>query len=128
MKYRITKGTKPTLPSYNRYTAKAIHLNTITARMLEEEIQSRCSATTSDVLLVLGALQDVIVDHLQRGDKVELPYLGTLKMEIESKAVDSPEDFCPYEHIKRASLHLVPKSSNGKPEVYEGLHYENYGL
>lgn len=126
MKYSIIKGTKPTLPSYNRYTAKAIHMNTITARMLEEEIQSRCSATTSDVILVLGTLQDVIIQHLQRGDKVELPFIGTLKMEIESKAVDKPEDFSPVDHIKRTSLHLVPKSSNGKPEVYNGLHYEKY--
>lgn len=121
MDYRIVKGTKPTLASYNKYTAKAVHYNTLTAKQLEEEIERNCSATAADVILVLDALQDVLIRHLKDGDKVELPSIGTLKLEIESRTFDAPEDFRADKHIKRYAVHLVPKCQNGEPEIYKDI-------
>lgn len=121
MDYKIVKGTKPTLASYNKYTAKAVHYNTLTARQLEKEIEHCCSATAADVILVLDALQDVLIRHLKDGDKVELPSIGTLKMEIESRTFDAPEDFRADKHVKRYAVHLVPKCRNGEPEIYKDI-------
>lgn len=121
MDYKIVKGTKPTLASYNKYTAKAVHYNTLTAKQLEEEIEHNCTATAADVILVLSALQDVLMRHLKDGDKVELPSIGTLKLEIESRSFDAPEDFRPDKHIKRYAVHLVPKCQNGEPEIYKDI-------
>lgn len=121
MDYKIVKGTKPTLASYNKYVAKAVHYNTITAKQLEEEIEHDCSATAAYVILVLDALQAVLMRHLKDGDKVELPSIGTLKLELESRTFDAPEDFCADKHVKRFAVHLVPKCHNGEPEIYKDI-------
>ena len=121
MIYKIAKGTKPSIPSYGRYAAKAIHTQTITQEMLMKEIERNCSAKASDVMLVLTELQDVMLSHLRDGCKIELPAIGTMKLEIRSKTVDSPEAFCAEKHVKGFCLHIVPKCRNGKPEIYKGI-------
>lgn len=124
MKYKITKRSNSTLPSNGKYVAKAMHLNTITGEDIAEEIEKKCSATTSDVMLVLAALKESLNEHLRNGDKVELFDLGTFKLELESHAVNTPEDFNPKEHIRRPVLRVLPKCENGKPELYKDVKYE----
>lgn len=124
MRYKLVKGTNPTIPSFGKYVAKAIHPTTVSAENICAEIERNCSAKKSDVILVLTELQDVIISHLQRGDRVELPSLGTLKLEIASRTVPSPSDFNIRNHIRRVSLHILPKCQNGIPEVYKGMRLE----
>lgn len=62
MKYRIKQETKPTLPTYGKYKAVAVHYQT-----------------------VLLSLAEVINSHLREGDRVRLEDWGLMKLEIESE-------------------------------------------
>lgn len=120
MKYKLQKINNRTQKSYGKYVAKAVHENTITAEQLEQEIQNNCAAKVSDCRLVLCELSEVIRQHLQSGDKVQLPFLGTIKLEIDSSAVDTEEEFNVHEHVKGVKVHLLPRSSSGKIDLYDG--------
>lgn len=124
MKYKIVKRNNATLPSNGKYVAKAMHFNTVTGDDIAREIERNCSATAGDVILVLEELKYVLGEHLRLGDRVELFNLGTFKLELESHAVDSPEDFRPGEHIRRPVLRVLPKCRNGSPELYRNVKYE----
>lgn len=121
MHYKLQKVTNRTQKSYGKYVARAVHHNTITSDQLEEEIQQNCSAKKSDCKLVLCELAETIARHLQNGDRVVLPYIGTVKLEIESVAVDDAADFDVRKHIKGVRAHLLPKSDKGVQELYEGV-------
>lgn len=88
MGYILQRNINSTQRSYGKYVAKVHHCNTITSQQLQEEIQRNCSATVADCTLVMCELAETIKRHRQDGDKVELPYLGTAKLEILSAAVD----------------------------------------
>lgn len=124
MKYKLQRINNHTQKSYGKYVARAQHYQTVTQQELEEEIQRNCSATVADCKLVLRELADVLASHLQDGDRVELPYLGTAKLEILSAAVDTPEEFDVRKHVKGIRVHLLPKSEKGSQELYEGIKIE----
>lgn len=124
MRYKLHKISNHTQKSYGKYVAKAEHYNTITAQQLQEEIQRNCSATVADCTLVMCELAETLRRHLQDGDKVELPYLGTAKLEILSAAVDDVQEFDPRKHIKGVRVHLLPKSTNGKIDLYHGTEFK----
>lgn len=123
MKYKIQKINNHTQKSYGKYVARAMHYNTITTEQLEKEIQENCSAKVSDCELVLCELAETLVRHLQAGDRVELPYIGTAKLEIMSVAVDSEKEFNPHKHIKGVKVHILPKSDKGVKELYDGINF-----
>ena len=118
---KITKGARKNIVSYGKYTAKAMHFNTITMDDVCKEIEKNCSAKSSDVELVLRELVDVLKHHLQQGDRVQLPHLGTMKMDIESKAFDNPKDFNPAMHIKRCKISFIPQSYKKHQPLLEDI-------
>ena len=124
MRYEITKETKPTLATFGKYKAKAIHTGTIDNHQIEEEAASRLGFSEGTVTAVRTALWEVINQHLRRGDKVRLKDWGLLKLEIESDKVDVPGDFNPREHIRGVRLHFLPESSGGSPELYQDIPFE----
>ena len=123
MKYRLHKVTNHTQKSFGKYVAKAVHSNTVSAKEIELEIQNNCSAKRSDCEAVLCELADCLKRHLQAGEKVELPYLGTVKLEIDSIAVDNEEDFNASQHIKGVKLHLLSKTGKSGIDYHEGLEF-----
>ena len=124
MHYKIVKETKPTLKNYGRYKAVAVHYNTIDTKRLSQEIQDNCSLKKSDVVAVLTELSELLVRHLQDGDRVRLEGIGLLKMEIESDKVDKAEDFNVRQHIRNFRIHLLPESVDGSQALYEGIKLE----
>ena len=94
MHYNIVKETKPNLKNYGRYKAVAVHYQTIDTERLCREIQNNCSLKKSDVKAVLSELSELLVQHLQDGDRVRLDGIGMLKLEIESDKVDRPSTCC----------------------------------
>ena len=124
MRYKLHKVSNHTQKSYGKYVAKALHHNTITTDQLEKEIERNCSATVADCKLVMCEFAEILRYHLQSGDKVELPYIGTAKIEIISSAVDDVDDFDPKKHIKGVRVHVLPKSKNGVIELYKGIKFE----
>ena len=124
MRYKIVKENKPTLQTFGKYKAKAVHNGEVDSRQIMREAAQRLGLTEGDVVGVVLSLGSVINDHLRRGDKVRLDRWGMMKLEIESDKVDSPEQFNARKHIRGVRLHFLPESSKGKPELYQEIKYE----
>lgn len=124
MKYRIKKETKPTLPTFGKYKAVAVHHQTIESRQLFEEAarQSSISAGVLEALMI--SVSEAVTRHLRNGDKVRLKDIGLLKLEIESEKVDNLKDFRAKKHIRGVRLHLIPESSKGSPDLYKDITFE----
>jgi predicted histone-like DNA-binding protein len=124
MKYRVKKETKPTLPTFGKYKAVAVHEQTVGEETLLSDIVSRSHVDKGDAKGVLIALSETINHYLRKGYRVRLPELGLLKLEIESEKVDAPEDFRPKKHIRGVRLHFIAESNNKSQPLYAGLTFE----
>ena len=124
MRYKIKKETKPTLPTYGKYKAVAVHNQVIDSRQLYEEA---CRGTSLSAGVLEGLMMNVaeaVYRHLRMGDKVRLKEFGLFKLEIESEKVDDLKDFRVKKHIRGVRLHFIPESENGSPELYRDISFE----
>ena len=124
MKYRIKKETKPTLPTYGKYKAVAVHNQTIESRQLFEEAARHMSISGGVLEGMMMTVAETVRRHLQMGDKVRLRDFGLMKLEIESDKVDDLKDFRAKKHIRGVRLHFIPESESGSPELYRDITYE----
>ena len=125
MKYKIVKETKPSLSTFGKYKAVAVHERTLDTKKIIEEVKERNGfLSEGTVEAVLIGLSEVINRHLRNGDKVRLDDWGLMKLEIESDKVDAPEDFKPKKHIRSVRLHFLPVSEKGKPELYQRIEFK----
>lgn len=125
MKYKIVKETKPSLSTFGKYKAVAVHERTLDTKKIIEEVKERNGfLSEGTVEAVLIGLSEVINRHLRNGDKVRLDDWGLMKLEIESDKVDAPEDFKPKKHIRGVRLHFLPVSEKGKPELYQDIEFQ----
>jgi len=124
MKYIIVKETKPTLKTFGKYKAKAVHNGEVGSRHIRDEVSERLGISEGAVEAVMMCLSNVISQHLRRGDKVRLDTWGLMKLEIESDKVDDPATFRANKHIRGVRLHFLPESEKGKPELYQGMTFE----
>jgi predicted histone-like DNA-binding protein len=124
MKYKIVKETKPTLSTFGKYKAVAVHDHEVGNHRIIKEVCENSPFSEGTVLAVMIKLSEVINRHLRQGDKVRLDDLGLMKLEIESDKVDSPELFRARKHIRGVRLHFLPESSKGKPELYQDIKFE----
>ena len=124
MRYRIKKETKPTLPTYGKYKAVAVHYQTIYSRQIAEEATRGMTLSAGSIEGVMMNVAEVVRRHLRNGDKVRLDDWGLMKLEIESDKVDAPEDFKPKKHIRGVRLHFLPVSEKGKPELYQDIEFQ----
>ena len=124
MKYKIVKETKPTLKTFGKYKAKAVHYGEVGTRQIQKEVAKHLGVSEGDVLGVMLGLSTVISRHLRHGDKVRLDSWGLMKLEIESDKVDDPTTFRAKKHIRGVRLHFLPESEKGKPELYQDLTFE----
>ena len=114
MKYKIKKETKPTLSTFGKYKAVAVHHETVETNQILKEVAQRDGVSEGDVLAIMMGLSHVINSHLRRGDKVRLNTWGLLKLEIESDKVEREEDFRAKKHIRSVRLHFLPESEKRK--------------
>ena len=124
MKYKIVKDTKPTLKTFGKYKAKAVHNGEVGSRHIRDEVSERLGISEGAVEAVMMCLSNVISQHLRRGDKVRLDTWGLMKLEIESDKVDDPATFRANKHIRGVRLHFLPESEKGKPELYQDMTFE----
>ena len=125
MKYKIVKETKPSLSTFGKYKAVAVHERTLDTKKIIEEVKERNGfLSEGTVEAVLIGLSEVINRHLRNGDKVRLVDWGLMKLEIESDKVDAPEEFKPKKHIRGVRLHFLPVSEKGKPELYQDIEFQ----
>ena len=88
MRYRIKKETKPTLPTYGKYKAVAVHDQTI-SRQIAKEATKGMTLSAGTIEGIMMNVAEVVRRHLRNGDKVRLKDIGLLKLEIESEKVIS---------------------------------------
>lgn len=125
MKYKLVEGKRKAIGSYGKYVARAVHNGVVTYNDFYDEVARESgSATPSDVHAVMGKVLNILVRHLQQGDVVEIPYLGRMKLDIDSVGVDSPEDFKANEHIKSLHVNFTAQSKNGQQKLLEGIKFE----
>ena len=124
MKYKIVKETKPTLATFGKYKAKAIHNGEVDSRQIIKEVAAYLGVDKSDIRGLMMGVSTVISRHLRHGDKVRLERWGLMKHEIESDKVDDPAAFRAKKHIRGVRLHFLPESEKGKPELYQDIEFE----
>ena len=124
MRYKIKKETKPTLSTFGKYKAVAVHNQTIESRQIYEEAARHMSISGGALEGLMMTVAEVVRRHLQNGDKVRLKEWGMLKLEIESDKVDNPKAFRAKKHIRGVRLHFLPESENGSPELYKDITFE----
>jgi nucleoid DNA-binding protein len=124
MKYRIKKETKPTLPTFGKYKAVAVHHQTIESSQLYEEAARNTSISGGVLEALMLSVSEAVIRHLRNGDRVRLKDFGLLKLEIESKKVDNLKDFKAKKHIRGVRLHFIPESENGSPALYKDITFE----
>ena len=124
MRYKIKKETKPTLSTFGKYKAVAVHNQTIESREIYEEAARHMNISGGALEGLMMTVAEVVRRHLQNGDKVRLKEWGMLKLEIESDKVDDPKTFRAKKHIRGVRLHFLPESENGSPELYRDITFE----
>ena len=124
MIYKIVKETKPTLATFGKYKAKAIHNGEVDSRQIIKEVAAYLGVDKSDIRGLMMGVSTVISRHLRHGDKVRLERWGLMKLEIESDKVDDPAAFRAKKHIRGVRLHFLPESEKGKPELYQDIEFE----
>ena len=124
MRYKIKKETKPTLSTFGKYKAVAVHNQTIESRQIYEEAARHMNISGGALEGLMMTVAEVVRRHLQNGDKVRLKEWGMLKLEIESDKVDDPKAFRVKKHIRGVRLHFLPESENGSPELYKDITFE----
>ena len=124
MRYRIKKETKPSLPTFGKYKAVAVHYQTIESDKLVKEIAQRTGFSEGNIIGVMMSVAEVVNDHLREGDRVRLQDWGLMKLEIESEKVDNPKTFRANKHIRGVRLHFLPESYEGTQTLYEGITFE----
>lgn len=80
----------------------------VSPEQLAKMISKRCSLTKADVLASLTMILEVAAECLAQGQAVDLGRLGTLKLKLCSRAVDSPEDFNFQRDVTATRVQLVP--------------------
>jgi predicted histone-like DNA-binding protein len=114
---------KPTLTTYGKYKAKAVHNRKVSSREVRKEVARHIGISDGTVLAVMSSLSEVVNRHLRHGDKVRLEQWGMMKLEITSDHVVSPEQFKSRKHIRGVRLHFLPESDKGSPELYKNIEY-----
>lgn len=68
---------------------------------------------------VLTDLADLLKQHLQNGDVVDLDNIGRFKLKVSSEAIDTPEEFNPRQHIKSYKCLFSPATDGkGNKPIY----------
>ena len=124
MRYRIKKETKPTLSTFGKYKAVAVHRQTISSEELIKEASKDHPYSEGEIIGVVIRLSEVINRHLREGDRVRLRGWGMMKLEIESDKVDNLKDFKAKKHIRGVRLHFLPESYNGTQALYDGITFD----
>lgn len=124
MRYKVKQETKPTLSTFGKYKAVAVHHQTVETNQICREVAQRLGVGEGDVIGVMIGLSEVVNRHLRQGDKVRMRDWGLMKLEIESDKVNTAKQFKPSKHIRGVRLHFIPESQKGRPELYKGIRFE----
>lgn len=92
MNYRVIKRKNIYTQKY-AYYASCIASGESTLDMIAQKIESRCTVTRPDIVAVLAAFNDDIMDRLTSGQIVRLGELGSIQFGLSSAAAATAEEF-----------------------------------
>ena len=97
IKYKTIEKVNPRDPKAPKKSyASAVHETTVKMKGLAKGLAAKSTtASEGDVYSVLIGLRDLIVEHLERGDRVTIEGIGSFAVNLSSEGSDKPEDFHP---------------------------------
>lgn len=81
----------------------------LTNKMLIDRIVRETSLSEGDVKNALVSLSNVVCDALQQGMSVDLAELGSLRLTVPSKMMDTPEEVTVKDALKTPKITFTPK-------------------
>lgn len=75
-----------------RLHARIVPRGTIGTEQLAEDVHSRCSLTTADVMAALLSLSDIIIERLKDGERIYIKGLGYFQMTIKCPPVKTAKE------------------------------------
>ena len=91
------------------YYAQLKSQQKLTNKMLIDRIVRETSLSEGDVKNALVSLSNVVCESLQLGMSVDLAELGSLKVSVTSKMMDTPEEVTAANALKTPKIVFTPK-------------------
>ena len=91
------------------YFAKLKTQQKLTNEMVIERIVRETSLSEGDVKNALVSLSNIVCDALKLGMSVDLAELGSLRLVVPSKMMDSPEEVTVADALKTPKITFTPK-------------------
>ena len=95
------------------YYAQVKSQQKLTNKMLVERIVRETSLSEGDVKNALISLSNVVCEALQLGMSVDLAELGSFRLTVPSKMMDSPEEVTVADALKTPKITFTPKQDDG---------------
>lgn len=91
------------------YYAQVKSQQKLTNKMLVDRIVRETSLSEGDVKNALVSLSNVVCEALQMGMSVDLAELGSIRLTVPSKMMDSPEEVTAANALKTPKIVFTPK-------------------
>lgn len=106
--YSVSQRRNPAKPEAPQlFYAQAQASGETTIKQMAARITDRCTVTRSDCVAVIDALLVTAIDALKAGEIVRLGDLGSLRVSLSSKGVESEDKFTPA-MITKGRIIFVP--------------------
>lgn len=105
---KITIGKREGQTAYYAYAKMQ---QKMTTKMLVDRIVRETSLSAGDVRSALISLSSVVNDALAMGMSVDLADLGSLRLTVPSKMMDTPEDVTVAKALKTPKIIFTPKQA-----------------
>jgi len=103
-----------------KYYAQAQASGDVDSDEMATRIEKNCTVTRADMAAVLTALEDTIVEGLEKGEIVRLGKLGSFQIGLNGKGADTEKDFSTT-LITKAKINFRPGTALSK--ILTGLSY-----
>lgn len=115
IKFHVVPKKNPQDKSVKWYAQAATPAD-VSLDMVARRIEKQSTVSSSDIKAVLDALQDIIIDELQRGNSVKLGDLGSFRITLRSEGTELAEDFTA---AKIKGVHVVFNPSTAMDDALE---------
>ncbi len=108
--YAVVAKKNPSNPELApKFYARVKSRGDVTTREMAVRIQNSCTVTKADVMAVLVALEDVIIEALKAGEIVRIAELGSLQIGVSGRGASTIKDFND-SYIDKARINFRPGS------------------
>ena len=116
IRIKLRKNEIKSNKNYGQYFAETVSMGTVGVEQLAEEISRNCTLKSSDVQGAIIALQEVMANHLQSGETVVLPGIGSFSLSAESSGAGGKNGPIVYDLVGDAKVDWVPLYKKGRTD------------